>query len=488
MFLIGLFTVMDSVLYVPIANEFNSLPRSEWIINSYLITTTAFQPLYGKGSDIVGRRVVIAFAALMLLVGSVVSAVSQSMNLLITSRAIQGIGSAGLYTMMNVVIADLFNERERARFMGISSFIWGISMAGGVVLGGVFAQLSSWRVAFWINVPIAIIIAAVVWRIGELPHPSGTLREKIRRIDFGGSALCMASVVLILLALSWGGRDYEWTSATVLCCLVFGVILGVLFILYEYRIPAEPVLPLQLLKSRNVALALIGHLFFGAVTYAPLMFIPQWALVVKNTTPITSGLYTLPLTISESFAVVFAGYWTTRTGRYREWVWLGSVLLLAGLTPLMSLDQYSGLGLIIGFQIIAGVGFGLCIQTLILTAQTGATGDKVALATTSCLFMRSLGTILVVSVLASVNGNKLTSGLSQISAQYPDYQEDIARIAKNQSLIHTLDLPPDLFDRLVDAFMQGMRAAFIALIPFSAIFVLVAAPIKHIPLRRAHAE
>ncbi|KAJ2127413.1 hypothetical protein IW136_006393, partial [Coemansia sp. RSA 678] len=145
MFLVGLYTMMDSVLYVPIANEFNSLSRSEWIINGYLITTTALQPLYGKGSDIVGRKFSIICASALLLIGSVISALSQSMNLLIASRAIQGLGSAGIYTMVNVVIADLFTERERARFMGISSFIWGIATAGGIILGGVLVQLSTWR-------------------------------------------------------------------------------------------------------------------------------------------------------------------------------------------------------------------------------------------------------------------------------------------------------------------------------------------------------
>ncbi|KAJ2652491.1 hypothetical protein IWW40_000976 [Coemansia sp. RSA 1250] len=443
MFLIGLYTMMDSVLYVPIANEFNSLSRSEWIINGYLITTTALQPIYGKGSDILGRKPAIMLASSFLLVGSIISAVSQSMDLLIASRAIQGIGSAGLYTMINVVVADLFNERDRALFMGISSFIWGISSAGGIILGGTLVQLSTWRVAFWINVPICVIISLVIWRINQIPLVPGSVRDKVRRIDF-----------------------------------------ALLFVWYEHKVPIEPILPLQLLKTRNVALALVGHLFFGAVTYAPVMFIPQWALVVKNTTPITSGLYTLPFTIPESFAAIIAGYWVTRSGQYRECVWLGSVFLLAGLTPLIILDQYSGLGRIIGFQIIAGVGFGMCIQTLILTAQASSAGSEVASATATCLFMRSLGAILVVAVLASVNGNRLTAEFAKISNQYPKYHNDIQRISANQSLIHQLDLPPELFNMLVNAFMKGMRAAFIALIPFSAIFVLIVAAIKHVPLQQ----
>ncbi|KAJ2778505.1 hypothetical protein GGI15_004163 [Coemansia interrupta] len=472
MFLIGLYTTMDSVIYVPIANEFNALSMAAWIINGYLITTTAFQPIYGKVSDIVGRVPAMVVAALMLMVGSIISAVAQSMTVLIASRAIQGIGSAGMYTMVNILIADLYSERVRGQFMGLASGVWALSSSGAIVLGGVFVQLSSWRVAFWINIPICVIACIVVlWSI-KLPKPQGALSSKIKRIDFGGSLISLLAVVLVLLALSWGGRDYPWRSAAVICCLVFGVLVGVLFIVYEGLVPKEPIVPLRLLRTRNVALAFIGHLFFGAITYAPLMFVPQWALLVRITTPITSGLYTLPFTLSELVAVIITGVWVTKTGKYRECVWLGSVMLLCGLTPLVILDQNTGLGKLFGFLIVAGFGFGMCIQTLILTAQAGSDGMDSASATSVCLFMRSLGAILVVAVLSSVSGNVLHSEFAAASAQYPEYADQVALVSENQSLIHSLGLPDELFDRLVNSFMKGMRAAFVALIPFSALFVV----------------
>ncbi|KAJ2449052.1 hypothetical protein GGF42_004897 [Coemansia sp. RSA 2424] len=488
MFLIGLYTTMDAVLYIPIANEFNSLSQASWIINGYLITTTALQPIYGKVSDIVGRPPAMVAASGLLLAGSILSATAQSMTVLIFSRAVQGLGSAGMYTMVNIIIADLYDERMRARFMGIASGAWSLASSGAVVLGGVIVQYSTWRVAFWINVPICVIAALVVLSVMQLPVPVGSLRDKVRRIDFGGSLLSLLAIVLILLALSWGGHDYAWDSAAVVCCLVLGSLLLCLFILYEHRVPLEPLVPLHLLRTRNVALSFAGHLMFGAITYAPLMFIPQWALVVRNTTPITSGLYTLPFTLSEFVAVICSGAWVTRTGRYRECVWLGSALLLSGLTPLILLDRDSGLGYIIGFQVIAGLGFGLCIQTLILTAQVSAAARDSASATAVCLFMRALGAILVVAVLSSVNINRLEQEFASISRSYPEYATDIARVSENQSLIHILDFPPELFDSLVNAFMEGMRAAFIALIPFSALFLLIVAGIKNQPLQEIMKE
>ncbi|KAJ2598895.1 hypothetical protein GGF39_002456 [Coemansia sp. RSA 1721] len=484
MFSAGLYMTMDAVIYIPIANELNALSRAEWIVSGYMITVTALQPIYGKLSDILGRVPAMGFGLLMLLIGSVIAATAQSMDVLIASRAIQGIGSAGILSMANVLIADLYPERARARFMGIASGVWSVAASGSAVLGGAITQLSSWRVAYWVNVPICVTAAAAVaWTI-RVPLPSGTLKEKVRKIDFGGSAISLASMLLILLALSWGGRDYAWGSAAVLCCLVFGIVLAFLFFVYESKIPAEPIVPLRVLRTRNVALSFIGHLFFGAITYAPLIFIPQWALLVQNTTPITSGLYVLPFSLSELVAVVAVGAWVTHIGRYRESVWVGSLLMVSGLTPLVMLDQNHAIGRVVGFQIIAGVGFGMCIQTLLLTAQVSCDDQDLASVTALCLFMRSLGAVLVVAVLSSVNGNTLQTEFARITMQYPGYADEIARVRENQSLIHKLELPQELVDLLISGFMKGMRATFIALIPFSTLFVVSVAGIKHVPLRK----
>ncbi|KAJ2692031.1 hypothetical protein GGH99_001997 [Coemansia sp. RSA 1285] len=485
MFFIGMYMTMDSVIFVPVANYFNALPRADWIVNSYLITTTALQPLYAKCSDVLGRKLAIVVAATLLGIGSILCAASQSMNMLIASRAIQGLGSAGMYTMLNVVIADLYSENGRAIFMGISSGLWGLSSAGGTVLGGTIVQLSTWRVVYWINVPISLVAVVLILKYIPLPKPSATsTREKLLRIDFGGALIMMFGIVFILLALSWGGREYSWSSARVLSFLIIGVIAVLGFFYYENKIPSEPILPFRRLRTRNVALAFVSELFFGAASYAPLIFIPQWALVVKNATPITSGLYTLPLSLFESISVLASGFLVTKSGRYREILWVGSLFLLAGLTPFITFDQHTGLGRIIGFQILAGIGFGACIQNLVLAAQVSSIGYDSAVATSVCIFMRSIGAILVVSVLSSVNGNTLHTKFDQIIAAYPDYTSDIRRISENQSLINKLDIPQSLFNDLINAFMKGMHGAFIALIPFSALLVLSVIGIKHIPLAK----
>ncbi|KAJ1949672.1 hypothetical protein EC988_004678 [Linderina pennispora] len=242
---------------------------------------------------------------------------------------------------------------------------------------------------------------------------------------------------------------------------------------------------MYLFKTRNIALSVFGHLFFGAVTNAPLIFIPQWALVVKNTTPITSGLYTLPFSLSEGVAVVLTGLAVTKTGRYRECLWLGSVCLLVGSSLLIVLGRESHVGEVIGFMIICGFGFGTCIQTLILTAQVGAEGKDMATATTACIFTRSLGSMVVVAVLSSVSENKRKTEFANAIARFPEYASAITQVSYNQSLIHQLDLPVDVFNQILDVFMKSMRSAFIALIPFSVLFFLTVICIEHKRLNTA---
>ncbi|ORX69948.1 MFS general substrate transporter [Linderina pennispora] len=479
MFAVGLNTALDGIVYFPIAQHFNDIQRASWIVNSYLITTTALQPIYGKCSDIVGRVPILALSVIFMFIGSLLSGVSSSMDMIIVSRAIQGIGGAGMYTLVNIIIADLFPERKRGELMSYSSASWSFASAAGTIIGGAIVEKSTWRVVFWVNVATSVLSGAVIATIMRLPKPSGTRREKLDRVDFGGSVISLASIVLVLLALSWGGQQYPWSSARVISCIVVGVAIGILFVYYEANHPKEPILPMYLFKTRNVALAVLGHLVFGAVTYAPLIFIPQWALVVKNTTPITSGLYTMPLPIAEGFAVVIAGVLVTRFGRYRECLWFGGTCLLVAATLLITLHRNTHSAEVIGIMVLYGIGFGACIQTLILTAQVGAAGRDSATVTTACLFMRSLGGMIVVAVMSTVSENKRKTEFAKVMALFPNYADSIARISKSQSLIHRIALPDEVFHRIVEVFMKSMRSAFTALVPFSVLFFLAVLFVEH---------
>ncbi|KAJ1953549.1 hypothetical protein EC988_002927, partial [Linderina pennispora] len=235
-------TIMASI-YVPIASDFDALGQAVWIITTYMLSSTIVQAIIGKISDILGRVETILTSIAIFLVGSVLCGASQSMNMLIASRTIQGVGGGGILGLGMVVLGDLFSERERGNYIGVFSAIFTIATVVGPVMGGGIVEHASWRIVFWINIPVCVIAIALIFFMLKLPKTKGTFKEKIKRIDFIGCALFTIGMVPILLGLSWGGQQYEWTSAQVLACLICGFVVLLVFGYVEYRFVADPIIP-----------------------------------------------------------------------------------------------------------------------------------------------------------------------------------------------------------------------------------------------------
>ncbi|KAJ2798454.1 hypothetical protein H4R20_004817, partial [Coemansia guatemalensis] len=274
LFIAALDLTIIATVYVEIANSFNALPRAEWTVTSYMLASTAIQPLFGKFSDILGRTKAIVAAVLLFVLGSVLCAVSRSMDALIASRAVQGLGGGGIMSLIFVVIADVLSERERGKYIGVFTCTWGFASAVAPILGGVIVQHADWRLIFWINLPFCAIALVLVLFAMRLPRPGGSVKEKAKKIDVLGALVFLAGTVPLLLGLSWGGREHSWTSPLVLGCVIAGpLVLGVFFLI-EWRIPREPIVPSRLLAIRNVALSAVGHFFYGAAGYGPIVFVP----------------------------------------------------------------------------------------------------------------------------------------------------------------------------------------------------------------------
>ncbi|KAJ2829474.1 hypothetical protein GGI24_002129, partial [Coemansia furcata] len=182
---------------------------AEWIVTSYLITVAAFQPLYGRISDLLGRLEAIVFSILVFLLGSILCATSTTMNMLIASRAVQGIGGAGMVSLALIVMADIMNERQRSKYIGVFSGTFGLASAIAPVIGGAIVSTSKWQVVFWINVPFCVIALLMITMLLRVPRPQGSVKEKISQIDVIGALLSLAGITLLLLGLSWGGREYQ---------------------------------------------------------------------------------------------------------------------------------------------------------------------------------------------------------------------------------------------------------------------------------------
>ncbi|KAJ2766269.1 hypothetical protein IWQ56_003784, partial [Coemansia nantahalensis] len=485
MFLAALDSTIVATTYVPIGNKLDALDTAEWIITSYLITVTAFQPLYGSISDVLGRVEAIVVAIVVFLVGSIVCAVAQTMPALIAGRAVQGIGGAGLISMALIVIADIMSERQRGKYVGIFTGTYGIASAIAPLIGGAIVQNTKWSIIFWINVPFCVVALVMIVMLLRIPRPRGALRDKIARIDFGGALLSIGGIVLLLLGLAWGGREHKWSSPQVVATLVSGVAVLALFVLYEWRVPAAPIVPLHLFRARNVVVACVCSTLFGFAINGAVIFIPQWAQVVRRASPVVSGAYLVPYCVGMIVTSIVAGLLLNRFGRCRETIIAGAAAMLLGNGLLISLGADGGLGKIIGFLLISGLGVGACVQTITLLAQASVAGGDMAATTTTVMFFRSFGMVLSVSVLTNIIQNVLHSKIRDIVAAFPDQAAAVAGVLKDQALLYSSAIPEPVIARFIAGYADALRVSFIALTAVTALYFVLAFGFRHIDLKTA---
>ncbi|KAJ2555323.1 hypothetical protein EV175_002297 [Coemansia sp. RSA 1933] len=472
-FVSALETTILATVYIDISNEYKNLSNGIWIITSYLLSNTAVQPLYGKLSDILGRFWGIATATGIFCIGSILCAVSNSLGMLIASRAIQGIGGGGLMTMVSIVLSDVTTERDRGKYTGILASTWGIASAVGPVMGGAIVENASWRIIFWINLPVSVPPLVMLFLSLNVPKPSGTAREKFRRMDILGSLIFQAFIIPMIIAFAWGGQGFKWVSGRVLGTICASAVVGLLFLWVEWKVAVEPIVSLRLFRKRNVTASAIGSLCLGACVYAPMMFIPQWELSVKRATEISSGLHLLPLVLGMVISATFAGVYIARIGRYVELIWVGAILMATGNSLLLLLNQNSNNGERLGFLVITGLGLGLGVQTMIIAAQCAVTGLEMAATTTLVIFTRTLGGILSLSILSSVFNNRLRTEAAKLVAQYPQYAQTILDSLNDQSILgKNKTLPVEVREGMVRMFQDALNKVFLALTPFSGLLVL----------------
>ncbi|KAJ2314011.1 hypothetical protein IWW51_001030 [Coemansia sp. RSA 2702] len=477
-------TILATV-YVDIANSYHDLSDGIWIITVYLLSTTAAQPLFGKFSDILGRFEAVTAAALIFCVGSVVCAAAHSMGMLLAGRAIQGIGGGGLLSMTSVILSDVTTERDRGKYTGFLAASWGVASAIGPVMGGAIVENASWRIIFWINLPVCVPTLVVLFFALNIPRPQGRVMEKLRRIDFIGTLVFQCCIVPLILAFAWGGQGHKWISGQVLGVICASVAVGAVFLFVEWKVAVEPIIPLRLFRIRNVAASSICHFCMGACVYAPLMFIPLWELSVKRTSETEAGLRLLPLMVAMVVSATVSGIITKRFGRYREMIWLCGVLIAVGNSLLILYTPSISSGARIGILAVTGLGLGFGIQTLIIAAQCSVNGLDMAATTSVVIFMRTLGGIFGLSILSSVLNNNLRTKADALGVRFPEYNQLIHDTLNDQSVIDKGgDLPSELLLGLVDIFQSSMHKVFIGLIPFSALMVLSTLLFKHVDLNQ----
>lgn len=412
-----------------IADDLDGLSLQAWVTTAYLITSTIATPLYGKLSDIYGRRPFFLTAISLFILGSVLSGLATSMYQLALYRGVQGLGAGGLFSLALAIVGDIVAPRERARYQGYFLAVFGSSSVLGPLVGGFFAGqntilgITGWRWVFLINVPIGMIALAVVGRVLHLPH---TRRE--HRIDMPG-ALALSVCLVPLLLIAEQGRTWGWTSGRALLCYAIGLVGLGLFLLSERAYGEDALLPLRLFRGRTFAIGSALNLLIGMGMFGGLAALPLYLQIVKGHTPTQSGLLMLPLTAGLMSGSVISGQFISRTGRYKIFPVMGAMLLVAGMLLLAQISPDTHMWLVGIFGAVFGLGLGLNMQTLVLAIQNAVPPQDMGVATSSATFFRqmggTLGTAVFLSVLFSTVGGKIGSAFGA-AAKTPAFQQAIA--------------------------------------------------------------
>ena len=391
-----------------IADDLHGFDNLSWVVTAYLLSTTVTVPLYGKLSDLYGRRPLFVVSITIFLVGSALCGLAQSIGQLIAFRALQGIGAGGLIPLSQAAIADLFSPRERGRYQGYIGAMWATAAVAGPLLGGTLTDTASWRWIFLINLPLGVVALVVVIKTMRIQHVP---RE--HSIDYAGALALTVGVTAVLLASAWGGSSYAWDSPEVIAAAVIGVVGLAAFAIIERRV-TEPLLPLGLFKGRTFSVSTAAALLIGGVLFGITIYVPVYVQRVLGASATSSGVVLIPLSFGWVIASFASGQYISRTGRYKVFPIVGSILVLAGCILLALLGADSSRVVVTLDLTVVGLGMGTMFQTFVIATQNRVDMSEIGVATAAIQFFRSMGGSLAVAGLGALLTAQLaTNGLDQ---------------------------------------------------------------------------
>jgi EmrB/QacA subfamily drug resistance transporter len=407
-----------------IADELHGLDQQVWVTTAYLITSTISTPIYGKLSDLYGRKKFFLTAITIFIIGSLMCSFATSMPMLSVFRAVQGLGAGGLFSLALAIVGDIVPPRERAKYQGYFLAVFGTSSVLGPIIGGFFAEaptvigLTGWRWVFLINVPVGIFALILVTRTLHLHHVK---RQAV--IDWLGALTLVVGVVPLLLVAEQG-RTWGWTSAASISAMAIGVVGLVAFIIVESRMGDTALIPLRIFKNRAIVIALSGGFVIGAGMFGGMITIPQYLQIVHGSTPTMSGVQLLPMVLGMMFASVLSGQLISRTGNVRIFPIIGVGLMTVALGLLSRIGADTPWWQLITLMAIFGMGLGNTMQPLTLAVQASVAPREIGMATSSATFFRQMGGTLGVAVFLSLLFNTLGDNIKNAfldAAKTPEF-------------------------------------------------------------------
>lgn len=482
--------------------QLSGFDRYAWVTTAYLLTSTAAVPIFGKLSDIYGRKWIFLGGSVLFVIASILCGAAgdlplpgDGMNQLIAFRGLQGLAGGIIMGLTFTIIGDIFPPAERGKYQGLFTAVWGLASVFGPTLGGWITDNLSWRWVFYVNVPVGAAAIAVVYFAFPYFQPEGVRR----RIDYAGVVTLVACLVPLLLALTWV-TNYGWTSARVLSLLALAAVMLVAFIAYESR-AAEPILPLNLFQSRIVVIASIGVFLTGLAMFGSILFIPLFIQGVIGVSATQSGSLLTPMMLMMMLSSVVSGQLISRSGRYKIIALTGLAIMLLGMILLAGMGVGTTRLAVVRNMMIVGIGLGLVMPLYTLVVQNAVPQRMIGVATASTQFFRSIGGTVGAAIFGSIMLSRYTARFDQgvppntppqllapfhnplqLTQILPSLQERFASLPNGQQLLQTLlgNVRTALADGISSVFQIG---AVVVAIAFVTNFFL-----QEIALRRGHDE
>ena len=451
-----------------IVGDLGGLAHLSWVVTAYLLASTTSTPLYGKISDLYGRKTVFQAAIVIFLVGSALSGLAQSMGQLIAFRAVQGLGAGGLMALAIAIIGDVVSPRERGRYQGYIGAVFAVASVAGPLLGGFFVDHLTWRWAFYVNLPVGVAALLVTSVALDLPF-----RRTGHTVDYLGAALLVAGVTCVLLVTVWGGDRYGWSSSTILGLAAMGAVLLAAFAVQEQR-ASEPVLPPRLFRDPVFRVATATLFLIGVAMFGAIVFLPLFLQVVVGASATSSGLLLLPLMAGIVASSVVVGRVISRTGRYRWYPVAGTALMTIAMGLLATMDANTSRTTASWYVAVLGVGLGTVMPVMILAVQNAVDQRDLGTATSAATFSRSMGGSFGVALFGAVLASRLAHQLPGV---------DPEALQASPSQLRTL--PPAAHQLVVEAVAQSLHVVFLAAIPVALAAFLVVLFLRERPLRES---
>ncbi len=452
-----------------------------WVVAAYLLTSTASTPLYGKISDLYGRKGVFQIAIVVFLIGSALCGLSQSMLELILFRGLQGLGAGGLMSLAMSIVGDIVPPRQRGKYQGYFGAVFAVASVAGPLVGGFLVDQLSWRWVFYVNVPIGIVALIVTTTALNFPFP-----KREHKIDYLGSLLMVTSVSALLLVSVWGGSQYSWGSPIILSMIVVGIVFGVSFVFWEFRAP-EPILPPSLFKIDVFSVASAMTFLLAGGMFGAIVFLPEYLQLVHNLSATLSGLALLPMMVGIIGASMGSGQIVTRIGRYKVFPIIGSVLMTVGMIALSTIKLHSSTTILGIEMFVFGIGVGLTMQIMVLATQNAVDPRDMGTATSGISFFRSLGGAFGTAIFGAVLIARMRFWIPELLPR------SATEHMSSGSSLSGLLTSPQQFQKIPtlirigveDAFARSLHTVFTIGIPITVAVFVLSLLLREVKLRTA---